>query len=57
MILKSVLEQMMISKVDIDKFRYVGLGVEATKKGIKISMQDYINSLEDVVDIRKTDTR
>ena len=39
------------------KFRYAGLDVKETQHGIKIFRQDYANSLESSVDIRKMDTR
>ena len=43
-----------MSKLEKDKFRYTGLDVEATTEAIKICMQEYAYSLEDLDDIIKT---
>ena len=53
-ILVSVLGQMTVSKVERDKLRSTGFDVEALTNNIEISMQECINSLENVEDIRKT---
>ena len=55
-ILVGVTCQMTVSKVERNKFRYTGLDAEALGNSIKISMQQYVNTLEIVEDIRKTDT-
>ena len=53
-ILVSVLGQMTVSKVERDKLRSTGFDVEALTNNIEISMQECINSLENVEYIRKT---
>ena len=55
-ILVGVTCQMTVSKVEGNKFRYTGLDAEVLGNSIKISMQQYVNTLEIVEDIRKTDT-
>ena len=51
MVLDGVSEKMTVSKVERDKFRFTGLDVHGMKEGIEISMDDYVDSLEDVKDI------
>ena len=54
----SVVEQeLTVSKVEEDVFRYTGLDVKMVSDGIKISMADYSRSLKEIMDIRKTDDR
>ena len=38
-----------------DKFCFTGLDFSAVEDGIKITMRDYMQSFEDVKDIRKAD--
>ena len=44
-----------MSKVEKDKFRFTGLDVCTVGDGIQISMEDYIQSLEDIKNIRKAE--
>ena len=54
-ILVGVGNKMTISKVERNKSIFTGLDFEALEDSIKVSMQEYVNSLEDVEDIMKTD--
>ena len=50
----SKLEQnLVVVKVEKDRFRFTGLNVCAVKDGINIFIEYYVMSLEDVTDIRK----
>ena len=50
----SKLEQnLVVVKVEKDRFRFTGLDVCAVKDGINIFIEYYVMSLEDVTDIRK----
>ena len=51
-ILVGVSNHITVSEVETDKFRYTGLEVEALEGGNKVSMQEYIKSLENVEVIR-----
>merc|ERR1712115_658549 len=42
-----------ISKIEENNFRYTGLDVKTTDERIKISMEDYANSINEIQDIRK----
>merc|ERR1712243_378489 len=42
-----------ISKIEENDFRFTGLDVKTTDEGIKISMEDYANSITEIQDIRK----
>ena len=54
----SVVEQeLTVSKVEEDVFRYTGLDVKMVSDGIKISMEDYSRSLKEITEVRKTDDR
>ena len=46
-------ETLTVSKIENDRFHFTGLDVCLVGNKIKISMEDYIQSLEDVYDIRK----
>ena len=50
-------EELTVSKVEEDVFRFTGLDIKAVETGIEISMEDYSNSLKDIIEIRKTDDR
>ena len=44
---------MNITRVEENNLRYFGLDVERRSDGITVSMDDYIDSLAEVKDIRK----
>ena len=50
-----VVQELTVSKVEEDVFRYTGLDVNMISDGIEISMEDYSRSLKEITDIRKTD--
>ena len=52
---KGISDTLTISKVEKDKFRFTGWDIERYKDQIKVSMKDYANSLEEILDIRKED--
>ena len=47
----------MVSKIEEDCFRFTGLDIKVVDDGIEVSMEDYTNSLQDVMYIRKVDDR
>ena len=50
---KKIQENLTISKIEKDKFRFNGIDFLKTDKGIEISMKDYAESIEEIKDIRK----
>ena len=42
-----------VSKVEKDRFRFTGIDIQKTRNEIVISMDDYANSIEEIIDIRK----
>ena len=46
-------ETLTVSKIEKDRFRFTGLDICSMGNKIKISMEDYVWSLEDVSTIRK----
>ena len=42
-----------VSKRERENFRYTGIDVRTVEDGIEIEMQDYVDSLEEVTEIRK----
>lgn len=47
--------QLTVSMVEKKSLRYTGLDVKALGYSIEVSIQEYVNSSEDVDNIRKTD--
>ena len=55
-ILKGIEDELTISKVEKDNFRYTGQDISTAEDGsITIEMQDYVDSLEDIKEIRQAD--
>ena len=52
-VISVVEEQLTVSKVEEDIFRYAGPDIKVVTDRIKISMEDYSNSLKDITKIRK----
>ena len=50
-------QELTISKVEEDVFRYTGLDVKMVSDGIEILMEDYSRSLKEITNIRTTDDR
>ena len=48
-----ILGTLAISKVEKDKFRFTGWDIEKYEDQVKVSMEDYSNSLKEMTDIRK----
>ena len=46
-----------MSKIEEDCFRFTGLDMKKVDDGIKVSMKDYADSLEDIKEIRKVEDR
>merc|ERR1712208_106562 len=44
-----------VSKIERDNFRYTGIDVKTVENGIEVETKDYIDSLEEVKEIRKAD--
>ena len=56
-VISVVEKELMVSKVEKDVFRFIGLDMKVVTDGIKILMEDYSQSLKDITDIRKVDDR
>ena len=54
-VLEIVDQQLTVSKVERDKFRFTGLSINVMEDGIEVDMDDYMNSLKDIKDIRKAE--
>ena len=54
-VIKQVEWQLTVSKVEKDKFRFTGLDISSVEDGIEVAMEDYVNSIEDVVNVRNAD--
>ena len=48
-----VSRELTVSKIERDNFRYTGIDVKTIEDGIEIEMKDYVDSLEEVNEIRK----
>ena len=54
-VLRVINEELTVSKVKKNAFRYTGNEIKTIEDGIEIQMEDYIESLEEVKEIRKAD--
>ena len=52
-IVEGIKSRMTVSKVEESEFRFTGLDVKVSKEGIKVSMDEYADSVEEVEEIRK----
>jgi len=52
-IVNGIREKFTVSKVEKDVFRFTGLDVKAGNGRIEVSMEDYVNSVEEIKEIRK----
>ena len=50
-------QELRVSKVEEDVFRYTGLDVKMVSDGTKILMEDYSRSLKEIMEIRKMDDK
>ena len=55
-VLETVGRELTVSKIERDKFRYTGIDVSTVEDGIEIDMEDYVDSLEEIKEIRKADS-
>ena len=46
-----VQEELTVSKIEEDVFRFMGLDTKSVETGIEISMEDYSKSLKDITEI------
>ena len=53
-VLETVARELTVSKIEKDSFRYTGIDVTTVDDGIEIEMEDYVASLEEVKEIRKS---
>ena len=53
LILEKLTKTLTVSKVEKNSFRFTGIDVKKVSDGIEISMEDYSNSIEEVMEIRK----
>ena len=54
-VLEIVNKELTVSKIERDNFRHMRVDVAAKDDGIEIQMEDYVESLEDIKEIRKAD--
>ena len=47
-VIKTVAEELTVSKIERENFRYTGIDVKTVEDGVEIDMQDYVDSLEEV---------
>ena len=52
-VLETVSRELTVSKIERDNFRYTGIDVKTVEDGIEVEMKDYVDSLEEVKEIRK----
>ena len=50
-------QELTISKIEEESFRFTGHDVKVVDDGIEVSMEDYTNSLQDFKNIRKVENR
>ena len=54
-VIDTVSEELTVSKIERENFRYTGIDVKTVEDGIEIEMQDYVDSLDEVREIRKAE--
>ena len=54
-VLEVINKELTVSKVEKDSFRYTRMDLCAVDDGIEISMEDYVDSLEEIKEIRNAD--
>ena len=52
-VIETVSQQLTVSKIERDNFLYTGIDMKTVDDGIEIEMKDYVDSLEEVKEIRK----
>ena len=56
-VMKGILETLTISKEERYKFRFTGWDIEKYEDQVKVSMEDYSNTLKEIIDIRKANRK
>ena len=54
-VIDAISEELTVSKIERENIRYTGIDVTTVEDGIEIEMQDYVDSLDEVREIRKAD--
>ena len=54
-VMAKVEQKFTIPKIERNNFHFIGLDVKTVEDGIKISMNDYMQSLKDIKEIRKVE--
>ena len=54
-LLETISRELTISKIERDNFCFTGMDISTVKDGLKIAMEDYVNSLDEIKVIRKAD--
>ena len=54
-VINTLAEELTVSKIEKENFRYTGIDVKTVEDGVEIDMKDYVDSLEEVKEIRKAD--
>ena len=54
-VLGTISRELTVSKIEKDKFRYTRIDVSVVEDGIEVEMEDYVDSLEEIKEIRKAD--
>ena len=50
-ILETISQELTVSMIEKDKFRYIGIDVSAMEDGKEVEMEDYVDSLEEIKEI------
>ena len=53
--METISRELTVSKIERDRFRYTSIDVSAVEDRIEIQMEDYVDSLEEVKEIRRAD--
>ena len=56
-VLEIISRELTVSKIEKDNFRYTGIDVSTTDDGIEIQMEDYVESLKEIYEIRKANRK
>ena len=51
-IIKAITKELTVSKVEHESFRFTGIDVAKCEDGLVVSMEDYVESLYDIKDVR-----
>ena len=54
-VLETISRELTVSKVERHNLRYTGIDVSTMNDGIEVQMEDYLESIEEIKEIRKAD--